>query len=80
MFRRGFEVEGIPVVGINNPLEIDDIAYRLHYDSTDGRCLGQVGIDGNDLNVNSPSVITSDHNAWGYSCKGLDFIGPIASR
>ncbi len=61
--RRRFEAEDIRVIGINSPLNIDDVACRLGYDSTDGCFQGEVKIDSNDLIVNGQSVMAWYVNA-----------------
>ena len=42
----------IEVVGINDLLEPDYLAYMLQYDSVHGRFKGEVSVDGNTLIVN----------------------------
>ena len=43
---------GIEVVGINDLLEPDYLAYMLQHDSVHGRFKGEIGVDGNTLVVN----------------------------
>jgi len=43
----------IEVVGINDLLEPDYLAYMLKYDSVHGRFKGEVSVEGNHLIVNS---------------------------
>jgi len=42
----------IEIVGINDLLEPDYLAYMLKYDSVHGRFKGEVSVDGNNLIVN----------------------------
>ena len=46
----------IEVVGINDLLEPDYLAYMLRYDSVHGRFSGEVGVDGNTLIVNGRRI------------------------
>jgi glyceraldehyde 3-phosphate dehydrogenase len=46
----------IEVVGINDLLEPDYLAYMLKYDSVHGRFKGQVSVDGNTLVVNGKKI------------------------
>jgi glyceraldehyde 3-phosphate dehydrogenase len=46
----------IEVVGINDMLEPDYLAYMLKYDSVHGRFKGQVSVDGNTLVVNGKKI------------------------
>ncbi len=46
----------IEVVGINDLLEPDYLAYMLRYDSVHGRFQGDVAVDGNDLVVNGKKI------------------------
>ena len=46
----------IEVVGINDLLEPDYLAYMLKYDSVHGRFKGDVAVDGNNLIVNGKSI------------------------
>jgi len=61
---------GIEIVGINDLLEPDYLAYMLKYDSVHGRFKGDVSVDGNTLVVNGkPIRLTAVKNpaelAWG---------------
>ncbi|MFM2120583.1 MAG: type glyceraldehyde-3-phosphate dehydrogenase, partial [Pseudomonadota bacterium] len=60
----------IEVVGINDLLEPDYLAYMLKYDSVHGRFKGEVSVDGNTLVVNGRKIrLTAVKNpaelAWG---------------
>ena len=46
----------IEVVGINDLLEPDYLAYMLQYDSVHGRFKGEVSVDGNTLIVNGKRI------------------------
>ena len=47
----------IEIVGINDLLEPDYLAYMLKYDSVHGRFDGEVSVDGNNLIINGKKVI-----------------------
>ena len=47
---------GIEIVGINDLLEPDYLAYMLRYDSVHGRFKGEVAVDGNTLIVNGKRI------------------------
>jgi glyceraldehyde 3-phosphate dehydrogenase len=46
----------IEVVGINDLLEPDYLAYMLQYDSVHGRFKGEIAVDGNTLVVNGKRI------------------------
>jgi glyceraldehyde 3-phosphate dehydrogenase len=46
----------IEIVGINDLLEPDYLAYMLKYDSVHGRFKGEIGVDGNTLIVNGKKI------------------------
>jgi len=46
----------IEIVGINDLLEPDYLAYMLHYDSVHGRFKGKVSVEGNTLIVNGKKI------------------------
>ena len=46
----------IEIVGINDLLEPDYLAYMLHYDSVHGRFKGEVSVEGNTLIVNGKKI------------------------
>ena len=48
--------DDIEIVGINDLLEPDYLAYMLKYDSVHGRFDGDVSVDGNDLVVNGRKI------------------------
>ncbi len=47
---------GIEIVGINDLLEPDYLAYMLQYDSVHGRFKGTIAVDGNTLIVNGKKI------------------------
>ena len=60
----------IEVVGINDLLDADYLAYMLKYDSVHGNFKGDVAVDGNDLVVNGKTIrLTAERDpsdlAWG---------------
>jgi glyceraldehyde 3-phosphate dehydrogenase len=58
VFRAGVRdfADDIEIVGINDLLEPDYLAYMLQYDSVHGRFKGQIGVDGNNLVVNGRRI------------------------
>ncbi|MDA3899224.1 MAG: type I glyceraldehyde-3-phosphate dehydrogenase [Spirochaetes bacterium] len=63
VFRRAMEVDGVEVVGINDLIDVDYMAYMLKYDSTHGRFNGTVEVKGADLVVNGKTIrVTSERN------------------
>ena len=57
VFRAAFQnFSDIEVVGINDLLEPDYLAYMLKYDSVHGRFKGEVSVDGNNLIVNGRKI------------------------
>lgn len=63
VFRLACERDDIQVVGINDLLDVDYLAYMLKYDSTHGRFKGSVEVQGNNLIVNGETVrVTSERD------------------
>lgn len=61
--RVAIERDDIEVVGINDLMEPDYLAYLLKYDSTHGRFNGTVEVDGNTLIVNGKKIrMTAEKN------------------
>lgn len=56
VFRRAYEIEGFEIVGINDLIDVDYIAYMLKYDSTHGRFNGTVDVKDGNLVVNGKSI------------------------
>ena len=50
--------DDIQVVGINDLLDADYLAYMLKYDSVHGNFKGDIAVDGNNLVVFSPNLRT----------------------
>ena len=51
VFRSAMKQEDVTIVGINDLLAVDHLAYLLKYDSVHGRYDGTVAVDGGDLIV-----------------------------
>ncbi|TXR53934.1 type I glyceraldehyde-3-phosphate dehydrogenase [Reinekea thalattae] len=70
VFRASCERDDIEVVGINDLIDVDYMAYMLKYDSTHGRFKGTVEVEGGNLIVNGKKVrVTAERDpaalAWG---------------
>ncbi len=70
VFRVAVERPDVEVVGINDLIDVDYIAYMLKYDSTHGRFKGEVSIKNGNLVVNGQSIrVTSEKDPanlkWG---------------
>jgi glyceraldehyde 3-phosphate dehydrogenase len=76
-FRAAIEREGVDVVGINDLVEPDYMAYMLKYDSVHGIFPGEVSVEGNDLVVNGKRIrVTAerDPNNLKWNEIGADYI------
>jgi len=63
VFRAACERTDVEIVGINDLLDVDYMAYMLKYDSTHGRFDGTVEVDGGNLVVNGKTIrITAERN------------------
>ncbi|MFN9645176.1 MAG: type I glyceraldehyde-3-phosphate dehydrogenase [Cyanobacteriota bacterium] len=63
VFRRAIESTDVEVVGINDLIDVDYIAYMLRYDSTHGRFHGEVAVKDGALIVNGRSIrITAERD------------------
>jgi glyceraldehyde 3-phosphate dehydrogenase len=63
VFRRACEATDVEVVGINDLIDVDYIAYMLRYDSTHGRFRGEVEVKNGALLVNGRSIrITAERD------------------
>ena len=63
VFRKAIENKNIEIVGINDLIDVDYIAYMLKYDSTHGRFNGDVSVKDGKLVVNGKSIrVTSEKN------------------
>ncbi|HRQ39555.1 MAG TPA: type I glyceraldehyde-3-phosphate dehydrogenase [Chloroflexota bacterium] len=56
VFRRAQEIEGFEVVGINDLIDVNYIAYMLQYDSTHGKFKGTVAVEDGKLVVNGKAI------------------------
>lgn len=70
VFRSAMKQEDVTIVGINDLLDIDHLAYLLKYDSVHGKYEGTVEVSGNDLVVDGQIVrITAERDpsaiGWG---------------
>lgn len=70
VFRRAMEVDAVEVVGINDLIDVDYMAYMLRYDSTHGKFNGTVEVQGGNLVVNGKTIrVTAERNPadlkWG---------------
>jgi glyceraldehyde 3-phosphate dehydrogenase len=62
-FRAAVENENVEVVGINDLIDVDYIAYMLKYDSTHGRFKGEVSVEDGKLVVNGNKIrVTAEPN------------------
>ncbi len=72
-FRTAIERTNIEIVGINDLLPIDHLAYLLKYDSVHGRFKGTVEILDNSLLVNNKIIrVTSERNPESIPWKSMD--------
>jgi glyceraldehyde 3-phosphate dehydrogenase len=55
-FRAAIEREGVEIVGINDLVEPDYMAYMLKYDSTHGQFKGTIAVEGGHLVVNGKTI------------------------
>ncbi|MFQ3340689.1 MAG: glyceraldehyde 3-phosphate dehydrogenase [Flavobacteriaceae bacterium] len=70
VFRSAMKQDNVTVVGVNDLLDIDHLAYLLKYDSVHGTYDGSIKVDGNNLIVDGHSVrITAERDpsaiGWG---------------
>ena len=70
VFRVATQSENIEVVGINDLIDVDYMAYMLKYDSTHGNFKGDVAVKDGKLIVNGRAIrVTSERNPadlkWG---------------
>ncbi|MFO7628740.1 MAG: type I glyceraldehyde-3-phosphate dehydrogenase [Prochlorococcaceae cyanobacterium] len=77
VFRRACELENIEVVGINDLIEVDYIAYLLRHDSTHGRFSGEVSVRDGALVVNGKTIRISaerDPSQLRWDAVGVDTV------
>ena len=70
VFRVAAQNENIEVVGINDLIDVDYMAYMLKYDSTHGNFKGEVSVEEDKLVVNGKAIrVTTERNPadlkWG---------------
>ena len=70
VFRSAIKQNDITIVGINDLLDVNHLAYLLKYDSVHGRFDGTVDVEGNDLVVDGKTIrITAERDptliGWG---------------
>ena len=71
VFRAAVEnfANDIEIVGINDLLDPDYLAYMLKYDSVHGRFAGDVSVEGSNLVVNGKKIrITAEKDPANCSC------------
>jgi glyceraldehyde 3-phosphate dehydrogenase len=76
-FRRACSVADVEVVGINDLIDVEYLAYMLRYDSTHGRFGGEVAVANGQLVVNGKAIrITAERDPgnlnWG--AVGADYV------
>ena len=77
VFRAMTERENIEVVGINDLIDAEYMAYMLKYDSVHGKLKGEVSVEGNNLVVNGKTIrVTAerDPNNLKWNEVGADYI------
>jgi glyceraldehyde 3-phosphate dehydrogenase len=77
VFRSAMKQEDVTIVGINDLLDIEHLAYLLKYDSVHGKYDGTVEINGNDLVVDGHPVRISaerDPSAIGWGSMNTDVV------
>jgi len=77
VFRRAMKLDEVQVVGINDLLDVDYIAYMLKYDSTHGQYDGEVKVVDGNLVVDGQTIrVTAERNPadlkWGEI--GADYV------
>ena len=77
VFRSAMKQEDVTIVGINDLLDIEHLAYLLKYDSVHGKYDGTIEINGNDLVVDGHAVRISaerDPSAIGWREMNTDVV------
>jgi glyceraldehyde 3-phosphate dehydrogenase len=77
VFRSAMKQENVTIVGINDLLDIEHLAYLLKYDSVHGKYDGTIEINGNDLVVDGHAVRISaerDPSAIGWGEMNTDVV------
>ena len=63
VFNAMLERDNIEIVGINDLIDTEYMAYMMKYDSVHGRFKGEIQIEGNDLIVNGKRIrVTSERD------------------
>jgi len=76
-FRRAMTLADVEIVGINDLIEVDYLAYMLRYDSTHGRFQGEVAVQNGQLVVNGQVIRISaerDPNNLKWGEVGADYV------
>jgi glyceraldehyde 3-phosphate dehydrogenase len=76
-FRRAMTLADVEIVGINDLIEVDYLAYMLRYDSTHGRFQGEVAVENGQLVVNGQLIRISaerDPNNLKWGEVGADYV------
>ncbi len=76
-FRRAMTLADVEVVGINDLIDVEYLAYMLRYDSTHGRFQGEVAVENGQLVVNGRAIrITAerDPNNLKWGDVGADYV------
>ncbi len=76
-FRRACSMADVEVVGINDLIDVEYLAYMLRYDSTHGRFQGEVAVENGQLVVNGKAIrITAerDPNNLKWDEVGADYV------
>jgi glyceraldehyde 3-phosphate dehydrogenase len=76
-FRRAMTLSDVEIVGINDLIEVDYLAYMLRYDSTHGRFQGEVAVQNGQLVVNGQVIRISaerDPNNLKWGEVGADYV------
>ena len=76
-FRRAMTLVDVEIVGINDLIEVDYLAYMLRYDSTHGRFQGEVAVENGQLVVNGHVIRISaerDPNNLKWGEVGADYV------
>ncbi len=61
VFRAAVNNPNIEIVGINDLIDANYMSYMLRYDTTHGRFVGEVSVEGKDLVVNGKKIrVTSE--------------------
>ena len=76
-FRRAVTLPDVEVVGINDLIDVEYLAYMLRYDSTHGRFQGEVAVENGQLVVNGRAIRISaerDPNNLTWDAVGAEYV------